>query len=112
MTDPTDNQLLVDLRAKRDWLRANPSGMAAATTKRKMKEIERELERRGIDVDASPQSQRSTLGLSLWYVVDVNETVTSRSLHADRTCMHLSDSKIREATDYEREHLAICSSCA
>jgi hypothetical protein len=110
MTDLTDNELLVELRAKRDWLRTNPSGMAAATAKRKIKEIERELESRRIAVEASPQSQRSMLGLSVWYVVDVKETVASRSLHADRACTHLNESKIREATDYEREHLAICSS--
>jgi hypothetical protein len=111
MTDLTDNELLVELRAKRDWLRANPKGMAAATTRRKMKEIEREVERRGIDVAAWPESQRSRLGLSVWYVVDVKETLASRSLHADRACTHLNDSKIREATDYERDHLAICSPC-
>jgi hypothetical protein len=30
MTDLTDDELLVELRAKRDWWRTNPSGMTAA----------------------------------------------------------------------------------
>ena len=93
----TDNELLVELRAKRDWLRANPTGMAASTTKRRMKEIERELASRGVDVDAESRSQRSRLALSVWYVVDQQPT-TSRAVHADRDCLHLMDSRVREAT--------------
>ena len=52
MTHPTDNELRADLVAKHDWLRRNLSGMAALTTKRRIKEIERELESRGVDAKA------------------------------------------------------------
>jgi len=69
MTDRTDKELLVDLLAKREWLRRNPTGMAALTTKRRVKEIERELEIRGVDVEApNAASDRPRLGLSTWYV--------------------------------------------
>lgn len=40
----THDEPLVDLMAKRDWLRRNSTGMAALKTKRRIKQIERELE--------------------------------------------------------------------
>ena len=110
MTDVPDTELLADLEAKRDWLRSNPTGMAAAVTKRKIRELEREAERRGLEAEGSRPQQR-TLGRSVWYVVNATETATNRSLHADRTFMHLADSQVREATEYERDRLTICSSC-
>ena len=111
MTDMTDNELLTELDAKRDWLRSNPTGMAGSVTKRKIKELEREAEQRGLETKpARPQGQ--TLGRSVWFVVDARETVPNRSLHADRGCMHLADSRVREATDQEREQLTICPTCS
>ena len=111
MTSPTDNELLADLRAKRDWLRGNPGGMAASTTKRRIREIERELEARGVRVETDVGSRHAQLGRSVWYVVDTRETAGNRCLHAERTCMHLDESTLREATDYERDHLPVCSTC-
>ena len=69
MTHRTHNELLVDLMAKRDWLLRKPTGMAALTTKRRIKEIKRELEssRRDLEV-AEGGSDRPRLGPSIWYV--------------------------------------------
>jgi hypothetical protein len=111
MTEIPDTELLGDLEAKRDWLRSNPTGVAAAVTKRKIRELEREAAQRGLKTEAG-RPQRRTLGRSVWYVVNAKETAANRSLHADRTCMHLADSQVREATDHEQDRLTICSSCS
>lgn len=110
MTDLTDQALLAELRAKREWLRSNPGGATAAMTRRKVKEMEREAADRGLDPEVSPRS-RSETGLTAWYVVEA-KTSTRRSLHRDRACMHLADSVVREATELERDQLAICSTCS
>ncbi len=110
MTDLTDQALLAELRAKREWLRSNPGGATAAMTKRRIKEMEREAADRGLDAEVSARS-RSGLGLTAWYVVD-KQTSTTRSLHRDRACMHLVDSEVREATERELDQLAICSTCS
>lgn len=103
----TDNGLLVELRARKDWLRDNATGMAASTTKRRIRDLERELERRGVDVAAQPRSTSPRSGRSTWYV-----TSGGRCRHHDRDCLHLADSKVREATEDERENLPICSTCS
>lgn len=102
----TDDALLAELAAKRDWLRSNPTGMAASVTKRKIKELEREATERGLET-AAVRPQRRTLGRSVWWVVDAKETASNRSLHTDRTCMHLADSQVREATEREQDRLTI-----
>lgn len=109
MTHLTDQALLAELRAKREWLRSNPGGATAAMTKRRIKEMEREAAERRLDTQVSARS-RAGLGLTAWYVVD-KEPSTNRSLHRDRACMHLTDSVVREATEHERDQLAICSTC-
>jgi hypothetical protein len=115
MTHPTDNELLVDLRAKREWLRRNPTGMAALTTKRRIREIERELESRGVDVEAPKAATgRTRLSLSVWYVAVNDRDQPGQCIHADPGCMHLSDTRIqnvREATESEIERLAVCATC-
>jgi len=115
MTDRTDKELFVDLMAKRDWVRRNPTGMAALTTKRRIKEIERELESRGVDFAAPrPGSSRPRLGLSIWYVAVNDRDQPGQCVHADRGCMHLSDTRlqrVRQATEGEIARLAICSTC-
>ena len=115
MTEGTDKELLVDLLAKREWLRRNPSGMAALTTKRRIKEIERELESRGVDVEPpSAGSERPRLGLSSWYVAVNDKGQPRQCIHADRGCMHLSDTRlqrVREATEGEIARLPICATC-
>jgi hypothetical protein len=52
----TDSALLVELVAKRDWLRGRSPGMLTRSTARRMKEIERELESRGVDAEAPTAS--------------------------------------------------------
>jgi hypothetical protein len=115
MTHRTDNELLVDLMAKRDWLLRNPTGMAALTTKRRIKEIERELESRGVDFEVlKGGSDRPRLGRSIWYVAVNDRDQPGQCIHADRDCMHLSDTRIdrvREATESEIARLAICATC-
>lgn len=115
MTDLTDNELLVDLRAKRDWLRRNPTGMAAFTTKRRIKEIERELADRGVNVEApDAASGRPGLSLSVWYVAVNAKDQPAQCIHADRDCMHLSGTgiaNVREATEIEIARLAVCATC-
>jgi hypothetical protein len=115
MSDKTDNELLVDLRAKRDWLRHNPGGMAAQTTKRAIRALERELESRGVDC-AAPQSAtgRTRLSLSVWYVAVNDGDKPGQCIHADPECLHLTATRsanIREATESEIERLDICSTC-
>jgi hypothetical protein len=89
MADRTNKELLVDLLAKREWLRRNPTGMAALTTKRRIKEIERELESRGVDLDApKAASGRPRLGLSIWYVAVNDRDQPGQCIHPDRECMH------------------------
>jgi hypothetical protein len=111
----TDNELIVDLLAKREWLRHNPTGMAALTTKRQIKALERELESRGVDVDAAQTTLgRTRLGLSAWYVATNQRDQPKQCKHADRHCLHLSATPlalIREATDSEIELLPTCSTC-
>lgn len=112
-SDSTDNELLVELRAKRDWLRAAQSGMATTITKRRIKEIERELAARGIDLELATESKRVKRELTRWYVIDIDErSARDRMLHLDRGCLHLGPSKIGEATDLELERLKTCSACS
>ena len=115
MTDRTDKELLFDLVAKRDWLRRNPTGMAALTTKRRIKEIERELEHRGVSVEAPDAgSGRTGLSLSVWYVAVTDKDQPGQRIHADRDCMHLSGTgiaNVREATESEIARLPICGTC-
>jgi hypothetical protein len=49
MMDRSDKELRVDLLAKRECLVRNPAGMAALATKRRIKEIEREVDPRQLD---------------------------------------------------------------
>ncbi len=113
MTPRTDKELLVDLLAKRGLARRNPTGMAALTTKRRIKEIERELESRCVDSEVSKAgSSRPRLGLSIWYVAVNDREQPGQCIHADRDCMHLSDTRlqrVREASESEIARLAICS---
>lgn len=111
MTELTDTALAAEVAAKRDWLRANPTGMLASATKRKIKELEREAADRGLEPEAARPQARAA-GRSAWFVVDAKETSANRSLHADRACMHLADSQVREATEYERNRLTICTTCS
>ncbi len=89
--------------------------MAGLTTKRRIKEIERELESRGVDFEApKAASGRPRLGLSISYVAVNDRDQPGQCIHADRDCMHLSDTRlqrVREATESEIVRLAICSTC-
>lgn len=114
MTHPTDKELLADLLAKRDWLRRNPTGMAALTTKRRIKEIERELESRGVAFERSTVASSPRPSRTIWYVAVNDRDQPGQCIHAERDCMHLSDTRlerVREATEHEIAHLAICSTC-
>jgi hypothetical protein len=115
IADRTDKELLVDLLAKREWLRRNPTGIAALTTKRRIKEIERELESRGVDLDApKAASSRPRLGLSIWYVAVNDKGQPRQRIHADRGCVHLNDTRlqgVREANEAEIARLPVCSTC-
>jgi hypothetical protein len=85
LTHRTDNEPLVELRAKRSWLRAHLTGMAASTTKRRMREIERELASRNVDVDAEARSQRSRPALSVVLDPAALSTVNERHTRYEGT---------------------------
>lgn len=115
VTDMTDNALRVELLAKRDWLRGRSPGMLTRSTERRVKEIERELESRGVDAEAPKASRRRRLSLSRYYVAGAGQC-----LHADPDCLlmrgaaeraRMADPGIREASEHEVETLRPCSSC-
>ena len=115
LTDMTDNALRVELLAKRDWLRGRSPGMLTRSTERRVKEIERELESRGMKVDAPTASRRGRLSLSRYYVAGAGQC-----LHADPDCLlmrgreeraSMTDLGIREANEHEIESLRPCASC-
>lgn len=108
----TDRELLAELRALRDWLRDGQSGIAASNARRRIKQIEQELADRRIDPEVTEHQRARQPGRTRWYVVDVDENSSrDRMLHLDRDCLHLSASKVREATDLEVERLKPCSTC-
>ena len=111
----TDSALLVELVAKRDWLRGRSPGMLTRSTERRMKEIERELESRGVDAEAPTASRRRRLSLSRYYVAGAGQC-----LHADPDCLLMrgredrattDDHGIREANEHAIESLRPCASC-
>jgi hypothetical protein len=87
--------------------------MAALSTKRRITEIERELEGQGVDVEAQrAASDRPRLGLSNWYVAVNDKDQPRQWIHADRGCMHLNDTRlqgVREANEAEIARLPVCS---
>jgi hypothetical protein len=115
VTETTDSALLVELVAKRDWLRGRSPGMLTRSTERRMKEIERELESRGVDTEAPTASRRRRLSLSRYYVAGAGQC-----LHADPDCLQMrgrkerattGDHGIREANEREIESLRPCAFC-
>lgn len=111
----TDNALLVELLAKRDWLRGRSPGMLTRSTERRVKEIERELGSRGVDAEAPKASRRRRLSLSRYYVAG-----TGQCLHADPDCLQMrgpaeratmADHGIREANEHQVESLRPCAFC-
>jgi hypothetical protein len=116
MDDKSDDELLHDLWAAREWLRHNPTGMQAEMTKRRIRELERELKRRGVDVEAAGETcGRGRLGRSVWFVAVNSKDRPGDCIHADPHCMHLSDTRhdrVREATESEIDRLAPCTTCS
>jgi hypothetical protein len=115
VTEMTDTALLVELAAKGDWLRDRSPGVFTRSTERRMKEIERELESRGVNAEAPTASRRGRLSLSRYYVAGAGQC-----LHADRDCLlmrgreeraTMDDLGIREANEHEIESLRPCASC-
>ena len=95
--------LVVEWRAKREWLRSNPTGAGAAVTKRRLKQLEREIKELRLDLEQAALSSATA-----WWVT---ASGVGRSRHLDRQCLHLSDSVVREATEAELLDLPICSTC-
>ena len=108
MTKLTDQEMLAELRAKRAWLRANPTGSGAAVTQRAIRALQRELEERGVPLDADGAKSPGTSGRTIYYVADSS---AARSLHADPGCLHLSDSKVREANERQLRSFTVCATC-
>ena len=115
VAEMTDNELLIELLAKRDWLRDHSTAVLARSTQRRASEIERELEIRGVDAEGPKASRRGRLSLSRYYVAGAGQC-----LHADRECLlmrgaaeraTMADPGIREANEHEVETLRPCSSC-
>jgi hypothetical protein len=95
-----------EYKAKAEWLRLNPHGMRAQSVRRELRAYERELEAQGVDIESL--SERRTLMRG--YVVRGGQVI-----HADRDCLHLSDTAdedVREATAEERAELPPCQTCA
>ena len=115
VTEMTDNELLIELGAKRDWLRDHSIGVRARSTERRAKEIQRELESRGVDAVSPKASRRGRLSLSRYYVAGAGQC-----LHAHPECLLMRgaaeratmvDPGIREANEHEVGTLRPCSSC-
>jgi hypothetical protein len=103
-----------EYRAKRDWLRTNPHGVRARMVERELRAWDRELESRGLTVEAW---SRPT-ALSPWYVAFFHDRpgqpLASTRRHADRDCQHLrniGDEDIREINEAEFERLEPCATC-
>lgn len=116
MEHKSDDELLHDLWAAREWLRQNPICPQAQITKRRIRQLEGELKRRGIDVEAAGEtSDRTRLGRSVWFVAVDTKDRPGDCIHADHDCMHLSDTRsdrVREATESELGRLAPCTTCS
>lgn len=108
MTKLTDQEMLAELHAKRAWLRANPTGSGVAVTKRAIRALQRELEERGVPLSADDATTPDTSGRTTYYVAD---SWVGCSLHADPGCLHLSDSKVREANERQLQSFTVCSTC-
>jgi hypothetical protein len=107
-----------EYQAQLDWLRSNPHGPRAQTVKRKLRALERELERQGVTVEAWLESSRTRMSLSPWYVAIFHnrpgQPLASTVRHKDRYCQHITNignEDVREATEAELERLEPCGTC-